>query len=77
MAIIPKSSSDFAKVFEYFTAHKAQCLQKQNFKDAVYDLRLLAIIQNESGFYYDIEISAIEALTMLNEMSDNAYSQEN
>ena len=76
LALNPNKSSDFGEAYDYFIAHKVDCLKNKNTEGAIYDLRLLAIIQNESGFYYDSESSAIEALTLLDKMPDNAYTQE-
>lgn len=76
LALNPKEPSDFAKAYDYFIQHKAYCIAHKNTVGAIYDLRLLAIIQNESGFYHDSETSAIEAIAMLEKMPDDAYSQE-
>lgn len=76
LALNPKNSSDFAKSYEYFFDHKESCLKKDNLPGAIYDLRLLAIIQNESGFYYDSESSAIEAIALLEEMPVDDFTQD-
>src|SRR5690606_8832160 len=76
LALNPKEPSDFTRSYDYFIAHKAYCLENKNTVGAIYDLRLLAIIQNQSGFYHDSETSAIEAIAMLEKMPDDAYAQE-
>ena len=73
LALKPNSPNDFTLAYDYFLKHKTESLANNNIEGAVYDLRLLAIIQNESGFLYDAEKSSVEALQLLEVIEDNTF----
>lgn len=73
LATKPNSPDDFTKAYYYYQKHKKSCLLKNNIEGAVYDLRLLAIIQNESGFLHDSEVSCTEGLKLLGLIKNNTF----
>ena len=73
LAIKPSQTDDFTKAYDYFIKHKTECLDANNYKGAIYDLRLLSIIQTESGFFSDAESSAIEGIALLKDIDDKDY----
>ena len=73
LATKPSQTHDFTKAYDYFIKHKTECLDANNYKGAVYDLRLLSIIQTESGFFSDAESSAIEGIALLKDIDDKDY----
>jgi len=73
LAIHPQSSDDLASAYGFFVRYKESSLHNNYTEGAVHALSLLSIIQKESGFYYDSEASAIEALHLLETLGTSSY----
>ncbi len=74
LAINPNGNDDLVLAYNYFNAHKRTCLNNNYKEGAIHDLSILTIIQKESGFYHDSEASAIEALSLLDQLEVSDYS---
>ena len=76
LALNPKESTDLGLAYNYFVEHKELCLEKNYIEGAIHDLSLLTIIQKESGYYHDSEASAIEAISLLEQLDETDYTTE-
>lgn len=74
LALNPKQNTDMASAYNFFVKHKEMCLNNNYIEGAIHDLSLLSIIQNESGFYYDSEASAVEAISLLEKLNVSDYT---
>ncbi|WP_417201314.1 tetratricopeptide repeat protein [Bizionia sp.] len=72
----PLHKADLIQAFAFYNRLKEQNLKKSNLVHAIYNLRLIAIIQNKLGFYYDSEETAIEALSLLDNMPVDSATTE-
>lgn len=74
LAMNPKEDTDLVSAYNYFIKHKQFCLDNNYKEGAIHDLNMLTIIQKESGFYYDSEASAIEAISLLDQLEVSDFS---
>ncbi len=74
LALNPKQDGDLVSAYNFFIEHKERCLATKYIEGAVHDLSMLSIIQKEFGFYHDSEASAIEAITLLDQIKVTDYS---
>ncbi len=68
--INPKTPEDLPKGYAYFKRQKEELLSKQDTLRAIYALRMLAMSEFEMGRIYASENSAIDALALLDETSN-------
>jgi signal transduction histidine kinase len=73
LAMTPKTTNDFLLAYDFFSRQKELCLKNNNINGVIYNLGFIAIIQNESGFYYDSETSSIEGLSLLDTLDENPF----
>lgn len=76
LAMQPKKTDDFLLAYDFFTRQKDLCLRNNDSNGAIYNLGFIAIIQNESGFYYDSETSSIEGLSLLDILGESQFVKD-
>lgn len=64
----PTSSTDLPAGYNYYKKHKEQSLLAKDTLTAISDLRMLAISEYELGRMYDSEVSAVEALILIDQL---------
>jgi signal transduction histidine kinase len=75
LAMKPKENADFLVAYDFFTRQKEVCLKNNNSPCAIYNLGYIAVIQNESGFYYDSENSSIEGLSLIEDLEESDFTK--
>ena len=63
-----KEGSNLYKIHNFYTKHKEISLKKKDTIGTVYDLTLIALIQLKLGIHIESELSAIEALKLLDHL---------
>jgi signal transduction histidine kinase len=71
----PKQNADFVMAYDFFTRQKEACLKNNNSRGAIYNLGYLALIQYESGFYYDSENLSIEGLSLIEKLEESDFTK--
>jgi len=72
LSLKPKKSNDLAKSYLYFKKLKEFNLNQGDLKNAVYDLRIMAIIQKKIGLYSESEKTSVEALELLDKLPEDS-----
>lgn len=75
LILTPKSPSDLSRGVEHYTHNKEKSLKVNDTMGAIKALRMMAIGQSDAGMVYDAQDSAIEALTLLDNL--NAHDDRN
>lgn len=73
----PKSNIQLAKAYNFFTKQKEQSIKRKDIEKAVFHLRLLASIEKKMGLLSDSEISSVEALRLLDGVTNPEMIKEN
>src|SRR5690606_34693006 len=71
LVLSPEHNQDLLDAFKFFEQQKERHLQNNDIDNAVYDLRMLAIIHFDLGMYYESEISVTEALRLIDKIDSN------
>ena len=67
----PKQSTDVPNAIKFYDSLKLVHLKENKIYEAIEDLRLIAIGQNKIGYYFDSEVSTVEALKLIEESSES------
>lgn len=74
--IKPESSADLNSAFLFFEREIQKQLSKGDIIAAIQNLRRVAIGQYELGFLYESEVTAVQALKLLEDQKEDAVSRE-
>lgn len=67
LSVNPKQSNDLTRTYEFYKRHMEESLKKKDTASAIYDLRIIANIQNNLGMLYESEKTVVQALKLLNQ----------